>query len=262
MSKTRLEKYGPWAIVTGASSGIGAACALQLASEGFHLILVARRRDQLEEISKKARDQFSVKTEIISADLATEEGIALVRTNSMGKDIGLYIASAGFGMSGPFLDSDLKLETAMLAVNCLSLMQLTYEFGNRMKQRGSGGIILISSLLGWQGVPGSANYAATKAYVQSLAEGLASEMRELGIDVLASAPGPVLTEFGERAHMDLTSGATPQEVAFDSLDALGRKSTVIPGTLSKIMTWPLLLLPRPYRVKMMKRIMSGLTEKK
>jgi len=125
--------------------------------------------------------------------------------------------------------------------------------------RGHGGIVLMSSLLAFQGTPGSAHYAATKAYVQSLAEGLREELRPLGVAVVASAPGPIATGFAARANMRMSMSLGPRVVAAQTLAALGRKTTVRPGWLSKLLGWSLATAPRGLKVKIIGRVMAGMT---
>ncbi len=259
VTTTLKKKYGPWAIVTGASSGIGAAFAIELAQQGFNLLLVARRQEELDKVAARARQISGVEAETIVSDLSTKEGVDRVSVASKQKDIGLLVASAGFGTSGPLLDSDPETELQMLSVNCSATMLLAHELGNRMKVRGKGGIILLSSLLAWQGVPRAAHYAATKAYVQALAEGMARELKPFGIDVLSCAPGPVFSGFGERARMNMTIGVTPDAVAAQSIQALGHQTTVVPGMLSKVLTSLLAPLPRWLRIRIMEQIMLGMT---
>jgi hypothetical protein len=118
----------------------------------------------------------------------------------------------------------------------------------------------MSSVVAFQGVPRAANYAATKAYVQSLAEGLRAELRPLGVDVVASAPGPVHSGFAERAGMRMGLALTPSAVASATLAALGRRGTVRPGWLSKLLGWSLALLPRWVRVRVMALVMGGMAQ--
>ena len=118
-------------------------------------------------------------------------------------DVGLLIASAGFGTSGPFVDGRLDEELGMIDVNCRAVAALSHAFGRRFVDRKGGGIVLISSLVAFQGVPRAANYAATKAYVQSFAEALRLELKPLGVDVIASAPGPIRSGFATRASMTM-----------------------------------------------------------
>lgn len=123
----------------------------------------------------------------------------------------------------------------MLQVNCRAVMAMTLAMSRRMRARGRGGIVLRGSLVGFQGVPQAAHYAATKAYVQSLAEGLGRELSPAGVEVLSSAPGPVASGFGAVANMRITNWVRATTVARETLDALGRKRTVRPGLLSKVL---------------------------
>ena len=202
MNKTNfLSKFGPWAVVTGASDGIGYAFAEQLAERGLHLVVIARRADPLTGLADKIQAKYGTTVQVIPADLSTPEGLMEVARVTEPLDVGLLVASAGYGTSGPLLQANLKQERNMLDLNCYAVLEQCVLFGNRFAKRGRGGIILLSSLVGWQGVPQSAHYAATKAYVQSLAEALRIELKPKGIDVLASAPGPVRSGFAARANM-------------------------------------------------------------
>lgn len=260
LSKSPFAKrYGPWAIVTGASDGIGLAIAERLAAEGLSLILVARRQTVLAETASRLEERHGIKTHIVAADLGTAAGVNAVEVASADFDVGLLVAAAGYGTSGPFIDVSLADELDMIAVNCSAVAALTHSLARRLVARGRGGIILMSSLLAFQGVPRAANYSATKAYVQSLAEGLAVELRQHGVDVLASAPGPVRSGFQERAGMSISMAQTPEEVARATLRALGRRVTVRPGFLAWALESSLAPLPRRGRVWIMTRIMAGMT---
>jgi short-subunit dehydrogenase len=147
----------------------------------------------------------------------------------------------------------------MIDVNCRALTQSAHAFARRFAARKRGAMVLMSSLVAFQGVPRAACYAATKAYVQSLAEGLALELKPLGVDVLASAPGPVVSGFGARAGMHIARGQTPEEVARATLRALGRRTTVRPGFLAQALEAALAPLPRFARVRVMACVMAGLT---
>jgi short-subunit dehydrogenase len=252
-------RYGPWAVVTGASDGIGRSFAAAIAKSGLNLVIVARREDALRDLAERLRHDYRVAVTAIVADLSSSEESARIERETRDLDVGLLIAAAGFGVSGPFVDNDIYVELNMIDVNCRALAQLTHAFARRFATRKSGGIILMSSLVAFQGVPLAANYAATKAYVQTLAEGLHDELRPLGVDVLASAPGPVKSGFGHRAGMRIGAGQTPDAVAEASLKALGRRMTVRPGFLAKALEASLKPLPRGGRVKIMARVMAGLT---
>lgn len=253
------RRYGPWAVVTGASEGIGRSFATVIAKSGLNVVLVARREGALQDLADQLRQSHCIAATAIAADLSSSEESARIERETRDLDIGLLVAAAGFGTSGPFVENDIDAELNMIDVNCRALAQLTHGFARRFVARQRGGLILMSSLVAFQGVPRAANYAATKAYVQTLAEGLHDELGPLGIDVLASAPGPVKSGFGQRAGMRISSGQTPDEVAEASLKALGRRTTVRPGFLAKALEASLKPLPRGGRVKMMARVMAGLT---
>jgi short-subunit dehydrogenase len=254
------SRYGKWAVVTGASSGIGRAIAAELAAKGLALVLVARRQAELEQIAKDLSTKHGVETRVLVADLATATALTQIETETTALDVGLLVAAAGFGTAGNFLDAKLEDELAMLDVNCRAVMQLSLHFGNRFARRGRGGLILFGSLVGYQGTPRAAHYAATKAYVQTFAEALHVELAPNGVDVLSSAPGPVNSGFGARADMKMGAAEKPETVARATLDALGKKMTVTPGVLSKILTWSLMTAPRGLRVRIMGRIMGGMTK--
>ncbi len=255
-----LSKYGAWAVVTGASDGIGHAFAEQLAERGLNLVAVARRADRLDELAHRIRAKHGTEVLVVAADLSAPEGLAELERTTQGMDIGLLVASAGYGTSGPLLQANLKQERNMLDLNCYAVLEQCVLFGNRFAQRGRGGIILLSSLVGWQGVPQAAHYAATKAYVQSLAEAMRIELKPKNIDVLASAPGPVQSGFAARANMVMGAAVSPAVVARTSLNALGKQGRVIPGRLSKLLTYSLLPLPRGLRSLIMGKVMGGMTK--
>jgi short-subunit dehydrogenase len=256
---SHLDRYGPWAVVTGASDGIGQAIATELAAEGFGLVLVARRKAILSEFAEDLAARYGTKTRVIQADLGSDEGTAAVEAETADLEVGLLVAAAGFGTSGPFVDGDLDSELDMISVNCQAIAALTHGFAKRLVKRGRGGIILMSSLVAFQGVPRATNYSATKAYVQSFAEGLAVELSPHGVDVVASAPGPVRSGFDKRAGMTLSMAQTPEEVAKGTLRALGRRVTVRPGFLAWALETSLALLPRRGRTWMMTRVMASMT---
>lgn len=254
-----VDRYGPWAVVTGASDGIGRAFAGHLAAAGVSVVLVARRREVLQALATELERRHGVATEVVAADLATRAGREAVEDATRGRDVGLLVASAGFGTSGPFLAGDLDVELGMIDVNCGALLAQSHHFAERFAERGRGGLVLLSSLVAFQGVPRAANYAATKAYVQTLAEALRVELKPHGVDVLACAPGPVDSAFATRAHMQMGATVTPEAVAEGALAALGRRTTVAPGALSKLLTSSLRTLPRAGRVRVMQKVMAGMT---
>ncbi|MBK1646168.1 short-chain dehydrogenase [Thiocapsa imhoffii] len=254
-----LNRYGPWALVTGASDGIGQSFAVALARRGMDVVLVARRREKLESLAQKMRQEHSVQCRVVAADLTTAEGLAAVLEATSELEVGLAVCAAGFGTAGPFLDGDLDNELNLLQLNCGATTALSWHFGKRLATRGQGGLILLSSIVAFQGVPRSAHYAASKAYVQTLAEGLQLEWRGRGIDVLAVAPGPVNTGFASRSQLNMGKAESPDVVAEQSLKGLGRGGTVRPGMLSKLLGYSLAMTPRWGRTRIMGLVMRGMT---
>lgn len=254
------EKYGDWALVTGASDGIGKAFCKEIAKAGINVCLVARRENILTQYSHELEKTFGIKTRVIPIDLSKSDSVKALIEKTKDLDLGLIVAAAGFGTSGEFLKSKLTSELEMIDVNCRSVIELCHHFGSKMIQKKSGGIILMSSLVAFQGVPGAAHYSATKAFIQTFAEGWYHELAPHGVELLASAPGPVFSGFSSRADMKMTQAETPETVAHQTLFALGRKMTVRPGFLSKFLELLLKTLPRWGRVLAMKKVMGGMTD--
>lgn len=263
-AKPRLRevqaRYGPWAVVTGASDGIGRAFAERLATAGINVVLAARRSDKLAEVAHSLEAAHGVRTEVVAVDLGTREGVSRLVAATSKLDVGLFVAAAGYGTSGSFLDGEIEEELAMIDLNCRAVAELAHHYGRRFAEARRGGIVLLSSLVAFQGVPRAANYAATKAYTQSLAEGLRVELAPLGVDVMAVAPGPVHSGFAARANMRMGAADTPAVVARETVAALGRTGLVRPGWTSKLLSWSLATLPRWARVRIMAIVMGGMTK--
>jgi short-subunit dehydrogenase len=260
---SKLHRYGKWALVTGASDGIGQAIARELASQGMNLVLVARRESRLREMADALHRQFGVSTQIHALDLQLNSANETLLAATEALDIGMVVAAAGFGTSGSFLQTDASEEAAMVDVNCRSVVQLTHAFAKRFAARAPqpSALVLLSSLVAFQGVPNASNYAASKAFIQSLAEGLAVELAPMGIDVLAVAPGPVTSGFAARANMTMASATPAAVVAKATVSALGRRRFIRPGGLSKLLGYSLSALPRWGRVLIMSRVMAGMTKR-
>jgi uncharacterized protein len=254
-----VERYGPWAVVTGASQGIGRAFAEALAAKGVQLVLVARREPLLHELAQRLQGLYGVECVVVAADLRDPASSQWLLAATHDRDVGLLVAAAGFGLSGPLLDSSPTEQAAMLDVNCRAVLTQSFIYGERLVRRGRGGVVLMSSLMAFQGTPLSAHYAATKAYVQSLAEGLCAEWSPLGVDVVACAPGPIDSGFAERANMHMAQTQTPDVVARATLARLHGGGTVRPGSLAKVLGWSLATAPRALRVAIMGRIVAGMT---
>jgi hypothetical protein len=254
------QKYGAWAVVTGASDGIGREIAIALAKRKLNLVLVARRQARLDELAAQLSKEYAIEIQVIPANLSDAAGVQQVITHTQSLQVGLLVACAGFGTSGRFIESNLEEELDMLTVNCSAVLRMVHHYGQRFAQQRRGGIILMSSLLAFQGVPFAANYAATKAYIQSFAEALHVELAPAGVDIIASAPGPIHSGFAARANMNIRLAAKVDTVAEETLNKLGRRTTVRPGMLSKFLELTLSISPRPRRVRAMGRIMKSMAE--
>jgi uncharacterized protein len=258
--KERLRQaYGKWAVITGASSGIGMELTKRVAEAGINVVMIARTESKLQAIAQELTHSYGIATRVIAADVSEPGGLkwAIEVTNDL--EVGMLIVSAGFGTSGPFIQSSIEQEINMLRVNCEALLLLTQHFAKKFAAQGRGGIILLSSIVAFQGVPYAAHYAATKAYVQTLAEGLAAELKQVGVHVLAAAPGPVTSGFESRANMKMTTALSPEDVGVPILKALGKRSTIFPGGLTKILMTGLRTVPRWGKIRIMEKVMRGMT---
>ncbi|HVZ26355.1 MAG TPA: SDR family NAD(P)-dependent oxidoreductase [Sediminibacterium sp.] len=253
------EKYGAWALVTGASSGIGLALATELARAGFNLLLNARNLDKWKDAEPEMAHRWGIEIRMIEADLSEMAGLEKLITAAKHLEIGLVINNAGFGTSGQFLKNAVETEMDMLRLNCAAVLYLTHYFCQKFLEQKRGGFIFLSSLVAFQGVPFAANYAATKAYVQSFAEALSVELKAFNIDVLYATPGPVDSGFGERAGMRMNRASRPSQISVPILAALGKGPMVVPGVYAKILLYSLRILPRFVRTKILRGIMEGFT---
>ena len=257
-TKNFAAGYGPWAVVTGSSSGIGQELALQIAARGLNVCLSGRDANRLNATARIIHT-MGRKTLIVAGDLAQPAGVAALLDASSGLEVGLLVPAAGFGSGGAFLDSSATEQSEMIALNCTCVMTMVHHYAPPMVKRGHGGVMLIASLLAFQGTPYAAHYAATKAYVQCFGEALNVELAGTGVHVLVTSPGPTETGFAERARMRLGKTMSASTVAKASLDALGRSGTLLPGGLTKALRGAMFGLPRGTKVWMMGRIMKGMT---
>ncbi len=237
MTHNQAHNRQSWALVTGASGGIGLAYSEELAKKHQAIILVARNESKLKEVSDQLRNQYGVPTKVIAADLSTPEGINKVIQQTQGLNISTLINNAGKEESGNFLELAPEDMLSSIALNCSAPLLLTHHFANEMANRGAGNILFVSSIVAFQGVPLIANYAATKSYVLTFAEGLALEMAPKGVNISIAAPG--FTNTNLAAEMDFSS--TPikpleaEYVARYTLDKLGKKRIIIPGFINKLL---------------------------
>lgn len=199
------DRYGPVALITGASSGIGAAFAKALAAAGLDVVLIARRLSRLEELGSQLRKEHGVRATPCSVVLAAPTAAQKILDLTLGFDIGLVVSNAGFGLKGEHAANDPQLMTDMLMVNCHVPMQLAHGFIPRLRRRGKGGLIFTSSVEGLMGCPYSTAYSASKALVNALGEGLWAELQPVGIDVLTLCPGATESEAAAKQGIDIST---------------------------------------------------------
>jgi uncharacterized protein len=231
-------RYGPWALVAGASDGIGEAFAREIAARGGNVVLVARREAVLEDVAASLRADHGVETRVVVADLTSPELEATITTGIAGLDVGLLVYNAGAEHAvGHFLDRPVRDARFLVDLNCHGVVTLTHLLGRSMRDRGRGGIVLMTSMAAMAGAGHIATYAATKSFELLFAEALWQELQPLGVDVTAVLAGATDTPsmrasneaFADRAA-DL---AQPHDVAVEALDWLGRGPVVAPGDTNK-----------------------------
>ncbi|HEV2341482.1 MAG TPA: SDR family oxidoreductase [Candidatus Acidoferrales bacterium] len=260
MAKRQGRWSGKWALVTGASAGIGRALAEELAASSTNLVLTARRRDRLEQLASALGNKHGVRTEIVVADLARPEAPGQINTFLKGKgiEIELLVNNAGFGAYGAFHESELSRDLEMVQVNCAAVVELTRIFLPEMVARKHGDILIVASVAGYQAVPYISLYAATKAFDLNFAVGIAEEVRRHGVHVCALCPGSTTTEFREVAGQPprtFRGAETAEKVARVALNALAKgKSSVISGFNNRINVEGQRLTPR----RLVTRIAEGM----
>jgi hypothetical protein len=242
--------HGKWALITGASAGIGTALARELAAGGTNLILTARRRDRLAGLAAELSAKHDIRTLVCVADLAQPRGPQQIVSFIEEKNIviDLLVNNAGFGAYGEFHKMRQERLIEMTQVNVTAVVHLTHLFLTGMIARGSGDILIVASTAAFQPVPYISTYAATKTFDLHFAEGLAEEVRPYGVRVCALCPGSTATEFfqvaGQRNHTR-RDPETPEKVAHVGLAALAAgKSSVISGFTNWMGAESIRLVPR------------------
>ena len=253
-------------LITGASSGIGAAFARKLAKRGRNVLLVARSEDKLIALCNELGRLSSVRAQYVVMDL-TEAGAStrlFEETQKRDLEIDMLVNNAGFGSMGDFTRLDLARELEIIELNVRALVELTYKFLAPMRERGQGTIINVASTAGFQAVPFMATYAATKAFVLSFSEALSEENRPYGIHVLTLCPGVTDTNFFEAAKIGrppMRTVQTAEEVVDAALRGLARrKNTVISGWFNWFTVEAERLVPRSLVTKLAARALRSRVE--
>ena len=258
------EQYGPWAIVAGASEGLGATYAEQLASKGLHVFLIARREDKLKQLAQKLIEKHHIQVQTLALDLSLSTSPETILQAVQGLDIGLLVYNAAFSAVGAFQNRSLDDHIREVDTNIRTPLALIHSLGIQMLARKKGGILLMSSLSAFQGSAFISNYAATKAYSIMLAEGLWDEWRQQGVDVLVCIASAIRTPNYLASAPQQTSNVAnatlePEVVAKEALAALGKQPYVIPGRVNRIYSFVMRhLMPRRMTIQMMGNILRNM----
>ena len=259
--KSFKEKYGPWALVAGASYGLGGAFAEALARRGLNLVLLARGKAQLEQSAARLKERYSVDIRCHALDLADYEKTKGIVQN-LKVPVGLLVYNAAYAPIGLFENLSEEQLALAAAVNVKAPLLLAKLLSLQMIQRGQGGIVLMSSLAGGQGTPRLQTYAATKAFNAVLAEGLWKELKPRGIDVTACVAGAILTPGYRQAEKAKAAPGTlsAEQVAEQALRALGKGPLVVPGAVNKTARFLMSrILPRRAAISMMDKNTGALS---
>jgi len=257
--KNFAERYGPVALVTGASSGIGKAFAERLAAMGLHLVLVARRVERLEALAARLREERGIQVKVCQVDLAERTAVQQILDATKSLDVGLVVSNAGFGLKGDHSANDPKAMTDMLMVNCNVPMLLAHGYIPRLRKRRGGAIVFTSSVEALIGCPYSTAYSASKALVNSLGEGLWAELAPDGIDVLTICPGATDTEAAALQGIDLATlknVMAPEQVVELALENIANGPVYICSEHYKAVFEQLLSMPRRQALTAMARSMK------
>ncbi len=257
--------YKTWVLITGASSGFGEEFARQYAEQGHSLVLVARRLDRLQRIAEALRQQFHVEIVVEQVDLSDISAVIQLhqRLRERGIEIDILINNAGHGLQGPFIDSKLDAALAMVQLDIASLTAVTHIFAQDMRTRRRGKIMLVASLLAFQGVVNFAVYSAAKAYVLRLGEALHREFKRDGITVTSLCPGMSDTGFATAAQQKITPALKllmmqPAPVVRAGIRALkARRISVVPGLANKLSVIFAWATPRWLHQAIFSRVMNA-----
>jgi hypothetical protein len=225
------NRFGPWALVTGASSGIGSEFARQIAASGINVVLVARREALLDEVGRAIAKDFKVQYRTVVADLSQAGFLGDLSKVTDDLDIGLVVSNAGTGNPGEFLKIDLEVKKSLLRLNTLAHLDIAHHFGQKLVSRGRGGLLLVGALGASAGLPYMANDGGAKAYIHSLGEALHVEFKPLGVQVTVLQPGfidtPVLVKFGLNPDTMPTKPMKVEQCVSEGLEALEENRSMI-----------------------------------
>lgn len=251
------RRYGPWALVCGASEGIGAAIARELAARGVSVVLVARRLEPLDALAEELRAKVEVR--VAAIDLGEPDVAERLLAATAGLDLGLVVYNACYSVVGEFLDLSPLDRAKTIDVNCRGPVLMVAALAPQLVQRGHGGVLLLSSMSGFQGSALVGIYAASKAFDTVLGEVLWEELGRKGVDVLVCAAGATYTPgFNRSTPVDKRANAfpmQPEQVATEALDQLGKgRPTWVPGRFNRLVVGALTrLLPRGAAVRFISR---------
>ena len=248
------ERYGPWALVCGASEGVGAAVADELAQRGVHVVLVARNAALLEEVASRLGEQHGVSTRTIAVDLSLPGAGTAVADLTSDLEVGLVVHNAGAAnRTGPFLDEPLPTSSALVALNCTTPLELAHHFLPPMRDRRRGGLVLVSSMACLVGSGGVAVYSAAKIFAVHLAEGLWAELRDAGVDVCAAVLGSVHTPAAERSGrtFDPERDMTSTDVAAELVASIDNGPTHVVGEHNRALAAGLWTVDRRVAVELL-----------
>lgn len=243
-----------WALITGASSGLGSDFARQLAAAGKQLVLTARRQELLDQLAAELRQQYGVRVEVLPLDLGQRNAPTLLCEQLKAKqiDVDILINNAGFGVYGNFLETPWERVEAMLELDILSLVQLTRLLAAPMVARGRGHILQVASIGAYQPCPTYAAYGAAKAFVLHFGEALNHELRGTGVNCTVLSPGVTATEFFAVSGQQQTTYQKIMMMDSPTVVRIGLKSlfkgvpSVVPGLGNKLGVWGLRLMTRPF----------------
>jgi short-subunit dehydrogenase len=234
------KRFGPWALITGASSGIGKEFARQIAASKINVVLVARREDLLKEAGVEFSKRYGVEQRVVVLDVSQEDFIGQLASATDDLDIGLVVSNAGTGNPGEFLKQDRQLHRRTLRISTMANLDITHHFGAKLAKRRRGGIVLVGAMGAEAGVPRMANDGAAKAYIHSLGEALHYEFKPLGVYVTVLAAGftntAVLDKFGLDPKTMPMKPMSVEQCVSEALSGLRKnRSKVIPGRLNRIL---------------------------